>query len=139
MMNVRLAGPNLPPSLLSGFSAATDHARVAPRDVRFDEKAGEVTVPVHLATMVPRRLFPGYRYSVQRAKKGSLVIRNVTECSISVDPDLGDQEVELLFGVTLRPSGRVYFCSAEEKHGHGQPCLEVEATVSVPDLELSSD
>jgi len=138
-MNVRLAGPNVPPSLMSGFSAATDHALVIPRDIHFDEKAGAVTAPVYLATMVPRRFFPGYRHSVQRAERARLIIRNVTECSIRIDPAVTDQEVELLFGVTLLPGGSIYFCSAQERHGHGQPCLEVEATVSVPDLEVSSE
>lgn len=134
-MHLQLRGERIPEPLLETVAAITDHARLRHGDVRHDESARVVRLPITRFPLLKQRRVLGNLHDRDLPIPATVVVRNVVKCEIGdrTSPDLGE-EVDLLFGVRLREK-EVYACSAAE--ARGQSCFSVMIEVAQLDIEIS--
>jgi len=137
-MYLRIIGEGFTDAALKEVAALTDHAVVSFRQVEYDPGLRVVTLPIRRRPVVVTRCWGGLRrrltYDRLRTVEATVVIRNVEDYKVSIDPEKSDtSHVTLLFGVTVKDH-TVVLSSAEE--AAGRTCYLMELRVAELDLEI---
>ncbi len=136
-MVLRIQGSDVEPFVIDSVATATDAACVATRRVKYDPKAGIVTIPIRRYRYERRRIRGGVVRKQNSSVRSRILLRNVTSCEIEdhVSVDFSD-EIAILFGIKVEPHV-VSFASVQESGG--QTLYTLTAGISEIDCELRDE
>lgn len=135
-MYLRIIGNEFSKKFFMEVATISDHAKLRPRDVSYDEESGLVTLPLVRFPVIKTGMFRNYKYDFNKPINAVVVVRNVRDCVIDDNTSDEMDKVNLLFGLNIK-GDEVIVSSAEENRGTA--CYLIIMTVTDIDIEIKDD
>ena len=113
----------------------TNKARIPIKDIVYKKQEKTVYIPLLLLEKIPKkrtglsRLFEPQEFSI---KKSLAIIKNIEKFDVINNCDVGENEITLLFGITIK-NHEIYLSSVQESRG----VLSFEMKILVKDIDIS--
>ena len=131
-MLLKIAGENIPQSLLESIAVITDHALLSIPDIKYDNQGNTVTFHIYRYPIIKKRILLPNKYKGE-TNHSIVTLQNVVSCNIQNILPPEQKEATLMFGIAIEDNV-ITLGSPEEDRG--EPCFLITINVSKIDIEL---